>query len=147
LTVIQHLVLGINTHINLDLSITAAETAPGRSIFDLQADFEKINQIIATLTNELQLRLEKIWWPMRFLRNIVNGREKAFINFSISTARKTSWANAVALASSNGAARANYIIGIDNTVERVAKGIINPGFIANTILSPVRWLEYKDVKR
>ena len=28
LTVVQHLVLGINTHINLDLSIAAAETAP-----------------------------------------------------------------------------------------------------------------------
>ncbi|MES2647857.1 MAG: DUF5995 family protein [Bacteroidota bacterium] len=147
LTVIQHLVLGINTHINLDLAIAAAETAPGLTIFDLQQDFEKINQIIAALTNEVQLRLEKIWWPMRLLRNIVNSREKAVINFSISTARKTSWANAVALASANELNRINYITGIDNTVNKVAHRIISPGYLANTILMPVRWLEYKDVRK
>src|SRR3954463_6464412 len=43
LAVIQHLILGINTHINLDLAIAAAEASKGKDIFELQADFEKIN--------------------------------------------------------------------------------------------------------
>ena len=45
LTVIQHLLLGINTHINLDLGIAAAETSPGEAIHDLEQDFLKINQL------------------------------------------------------------------------------------------------------
>ncbi|CAN5713303.1 hypothetical protein BH10BAC3_BH10BAC3_00540 [soil metagenome] len=147
LTVIQHLLLGINTHINLDLAIAAAETAPGESIFSLQTDFEKINNIISALTDEIQYRLEKVWWPMKFLRSIVNGKEKAVINFSITAARKASWANAVALASANGQASVNYVNGIDNTVNNLAKGIISPGFVANLVLTPVRWLEYKDVRK
>ena len=48
--VLQHLILGINAHINLDLGIAAALTAPGDEIIGLQNDFEKINDIIATLT-------------------------------------------------------------------------------------------------
>jgi len=46
LTVIQHLILGVNTHINLDLSIAAADTCVGTNILDLQSDYEKINNII-----------------------------------------------------------------------------------------------------
>ncbi|MEO5782294.1 MAG: DUF5995 family protein, partial [Ginsengibacter sp.] len=50
LVVLQHLILGINTHINLDLAIAAAETCPGEKIYDLQNDFEKINVVIAAQT-------------------------------------------------------------------------------------------------
>jgi hypothetical protein len=46
LIVLQHLLLGINTHINLDLAIAAADCCPGDTIYDLQTDFIKINDII-----------------------------------------------------------------------------------------------------
>ncbi len=38
LTVIQQLLLGINTHINLDLAIAAAHTCPGNGINALEKD-------------------------------------------------------------------------------------------------------------
>lgn len=147
LTVIQHLILGINTHINLDLAIAAAETAPGESIHSLQTDFEKINGTIAALTNEVQYRLEKIWWPMKLLGKVVNGREKAVVNFSISTARKASWSNAVSLATFSGHAATNYIGGIDNTVDQIAKRIIGPGVFISLLLKPVKWFEYREVNK
>ena len=37
--IVQHLVLGVNAHINLDLAIAAAWTSPGAAIRDLQRDF------------------------------------------------------------------------------------------------------------
>jgi hypothetical protein len=40
LIVMQHLLLGINTHINLDLAIAAAHTAPGNAITGLQHDLK-----------------------------------------------------------------------------------------------------------
>src|SRR5690606_22160887 len=39
LVVFQHLLLGINTHINLDLGIAAAQTVSGDQIHEMQADF------------------------------------------------------------------------------------------------------------
>jgi hypothetical protein len=147
LVVIQHLLLGINTHINLDLAIAAAATSPGEEIFDLEADFVKINTLIASLTDVVQARLEQIWWPMRFLKRVVNGQEKAVINFSISTARQTSWANAVALAACPGEAATNYISGMDLVVNSVAQRIIEPGTFTKLVLTPVRWFEYRDINK
>jgi hypothetical protein len=147
LIVLQHIILGINTHINLDLAIAAAETAPGENIFQLQKDFEKINSIIADLTDDVQSKLEKIWWPMKLLRKITNGRDEAVINFSITSARKASWANAVALASVQGPASANYITGIDNTVLGIGKCVVKPEWYKQWLIRFVSWFEEKDTRR
>ena len=147
LTVVQHLVLGINTHINLDLSIAAAETAPGQDIFKMRADYDRINDIIANAANNLQIRLEKIWWPMKLLMRISNNRHKAVINFSILKARQTAWASAAAMALTEGPAEKNYIAGLDNTVVAVANGIINPGTWAGFVLKIVHWAEERDVRK
>ena len=45
--VLQHLLWGMNAHINLDLGIAAAETASGASINDLKQDFDQINELLA----------------------------------------------------------------------------------------------------
>jgi Family of unknown function (DUF5995) len=47
--ILQHLLVGINAHINLDLGIAAAETAPGQALSGLRRDFDRINEIIASL--------------------------------------------------------------------------------------------------
>lgn len=147
LTVIQHLILGVNTHINLDLAIAAAEACPGNDITDLQADFDVINDTIGSLVGEVQDRLTKVWWPLRFVRDITNNQHDAVINFSIVAARKAAWASAVALANIEGETRTNYINSIDNTVTALANGIIKPGFMISLLLKLVRLFEYKDVKR
>ena len=41
--ILQHLLLGMNAHINFDLGIAAAETAPGDELPSLQHDFNQIN--------------------------------------------------------------------------------------------------------
>ena len=41
--IIQHLLLGVNAHINLDLGIVAAEICPGEKLQGFAGDFEKIN--------------------------------------------------------------------------------------------------------
>ncbi|MGH9269604.1 MAG: DUF5995 family protein, partial [Acidimicrobiales bacterium] len=48
--ILQHLLLGINAHINLDLAIAAAEVSPGRAIAGLEADFNRINDVLAALS-------------------------------------------------------------------------------------------------
>ena len=145
LIVLQHIILGINTHINLDLGIAAAEAAPGDSIHDLKNDFEKINEIIAELSGKMQEALCRIWYPLRIINKISRNREEAVINFSIQTARKASWANAVALASAAGQGRSNYINLIDSGVVLIGKKIINPGLFTSFLLKPVRVMEDKDV--
>ena len=51
---LQHLLLGVNAHINLDLGIAAAMTCPGPEIEGLRADFERINDLLAELMEGVQ---------------------------------------------------------------------------------------------
>src|SRR5437868_4505738 len=79
LIVLQHLILGINTHINLDLGIAAAEACPREKILDLKPDFEKINGVIASLMQSVQDDLSKVWPPLYFLERIANHRQEAVL--------------------------------------------------------------------
>ena len=147
LVVLQHLILGINTHINLDLAKAAVQTCPGDAIYDLKYDFEKINDIIEALAQQIQNCLEKIWWPLKFLTDIANNRQEAVLNFSISNARKTSWANAVALSAIQGPAHDHHLGVMENMVTCIADKVINPGRMTNALLKPVVWMEPKEVHK
>jgi hypothetical protein len=145
LIVLQHLILGINTHINLDLGIAAAETCPGDKIHALKGDFEKINGVIASLIQDVQDDLSKVWPPLFFLERIANDREDAVLNFSIDVARKASWNNALVLAKASGVNRENHVRLMDNSVVCLANRVINPGLAVRFILSPVLRMENKNV--
>lgn len=147
LIVLQHLLLGINTHINLDLAIASAVTAPGNAINALQNDFNRINQVIAALIDDVQECLCEVWFPMRMLSKIANGRQMAVLNFSIDKARETSWANAVLLASISGDMQPGYIQQMDITVKAIGSKIFSPGIMMNFILKAIHETEYDDISR
>src|SRR3954470_23923484 len=52
--ILQHLLLGMNAHINLDLAIAAAQVCPGDSIIGLERDFNEINAVLASLETGLE---------------------------------------------------------------------------------------------
>lgn len=54
LLVFQHLLLGMNAHINLDLGIAAAEISGSNNIEDLEEDFIRINEILASMVDDVQ---------------------------------------------------------------------------------------------
>jgi hypothetical protein len=83
LLVAQHLLLGINAHINLDLSIVAVQISPGNKLSTLKNDFDKINNILGDLVDSVQLVLGKIS-PLFNILDQVGGRtDEVLINFSI----------------------------------------------------------------
>lgn len=45
--ILQHLLVGMNAHINLDLGIAAAYTCPGPLLCELRPDYDVINDILA----------------------------------------------------------------------------------------------------
>jgi hypothetical protein len=89
--ILQHLLLGMNAHINLDLAIAAAETAPGAGFLPLKHDFDCINQILASLVNRVQDDVGSLS-PSLVLLDQVGGRtDEAVVNFSIDRARQDAW--------------------------------------------------------
>ena len=90
--ILQHLLLGINAHINLDLGIAAAETVGDGKLMDLKNDFMAINQILTDLVDSMQKRLAKASPLLGLLDAFASTVDEDLINFSMGVARDGAWA-------------------------------------------------------
>ncbi len=97
-TTLQHMLLGINAHINLDLGIAAARTAPGTSLQQLKPDFDAINSLLVSLVDETQRKLSRVWPLMRPLDWLAGRHEERLVGFSMEIARDHAWRFAESLA-------------------------------------------------
>jgi hypothetical protein len=127
--VLQHILLGINAHINLDLGIAAAQTRSGDAIFGLRKDFDRINDIIAALTDRVQECLADIWLPFSLFDYFLRTEDEGWIHFSIRVARGAAWKAATALAFARQSETEKGLIrDLDTAVAFFAKKMIAPGF-------------------
>lgn len=125
----QHILLGINAHINLDLGIAAAQTRSGDAIFGLRKDFDRINDIIAELTDRVQERLADIWLPFRLLDQLLRTEDEGWVHFSVRVGRAAAWKAATALAFARQIETENALVRkLDNAVNVFSLKIKEPGF-------------------
>ncbi len=143
--VLQHLLLGINAHINLDLGIAAAQTSPGDQLASLKGDFDEINRILFELALGTKARLSRVW-PWLVLLDLAAGRsEDRIVNFSLVKARDHAWSLARTLAPLTHAEQEPVITLADNWAAAFGGLISNPGRILGWVLRIVRAGERQSV--
>jgi len=142
LALLQHILLGMNAHINLDLAVSAARVAPGREIIGMKKDFMTVNNILSELTNSMQKQLSKIS-PVMGLLDILGFREdEKVINFSIRKARDFAWLNAMELALLSETEADRRITEIDVRVLEISRLVASPpGRILRLVLNIISLLE------
>ena len=136
--VLQHLLMGMNAHINLDLGIAAAETVPPEELQNLKGDFEKINEVLASLVGSVQNELAEIWLLLGILNRYLGSVEKAIINFSMEKARDAAWSFAEELSPLTGEARERAIEEKDAMFATFSNVIMHPGFTLSMVLKIIR---------
>lgn len=142
LIVLQHLFLGMSAHINMDLGIAAAEVCPGEKIFTLEGDFKKINEVLASLVNEVQKELARIWPMFRWIDWAGGRLDEALADFSMEIARDNAWEVACALAKiPTEEEKQKYIQSLDKRVQRFGRKIERPGIILGSLSRIIRWTE------
>lgn len=145
LVIMQHVLLGMNAHINLDLGIAAAEFAPRGQIHELEHDFMMINELLAELVDEVQERIGSVSPLMFFLDWVGKSDDEAIVNFSISKARECAWDVAEQLSSAPPDRKASIISNVDNRISRFGRIVAHPpGFILSKVLTFIRLFEEKD---
>ncbi|WP_340115093.1 DUF5995 family protein [Maribellus mangrovi] len=127
LLVVQHLLLGMNAHINLDLGIAAAEISGADNIKDLEADFIRINEILASMVDEVQHGISSIWPFLRKILRLLNKVDNYIIDWSMKIARKGAWKYAQKMAIANSTNWLEEIAARDQKVAAKTKIIIQPG--------------------
>lgn len=145
--VLQHLLLGMNAHINFDLGIAAAETSPGKSINDLKEDFNKINSILASLVDEVSDKLSGVWPLLKLLDWIAGKTDEALINFSMENARDQAWKTALRFSALNKNSIQIEESKLDNWVSIFGGVITNPGWFINLLLKIIRLGEIKSTSK
>lgn len=145
LLIIQHILLGMNAHINLDLGISAAEIMPYRKIAPLKKDFGVINEIIASINQKVQDSLSKICYSIDLIDKISNNKDNIVLDFAISKARETSWATAYILSNSSNLFRPSIINLVDNAATLIGKNIIVSPKTPKLILKKLKECESADI--
>lgn len=136
--VLQHLLMGMNAHINLDLGIAAAETASPEELQSLKGDFNKINQVLASLVGSVQYELAEIWPILAIMNRYLGSVETAIINFSMEKARDAAWSFAEELSPLSGEQREKAILDKDAMFAEFSNVIMHPGFVASLVNKIIR---------
>ncbi len=145
--VLQHLLLGMNAHINLDLGIAAAETVSPEELPNLKNDFEKINQVLASLVGGVQAELAEIWPILGFFNRNLGNVETAIINFSMEKARNAAWSFANKLSPLSGEHRLQVIKYKDDEMALFSRVVSHPGLYGSLILAAIRLGESGSIKQ
>lgn len=147
LLVLQHLLLGMNAHINLDLGVAAAETCPGSSLPGLQHDFDEINALLAAMIDEVQRRIATVSPWMTFLDRVGARSDEEICSFCIDRARDVAWRSATTLAPLASAPRDATITMMDAAVAVLAIPIRTPPPLTRATLLAIRMRESSDVAK
>ncbi|MHA7111576.1 DUF5995 family protein [Sunxiuqinia elliptica] len=139
--VLQHLLLGMNAHINLDLGIAATQIMAGKQLDDLHDDFNRINDILSSLVHEVQNKLSRIWPALKYILKWTGEVDDYLVDFSMQLARDGAWKFATQLHQTPPNQQANFIDQRDQRVATKVAVVLEPGLIANTVLAVVRLTE------
>lgn len=141
---LQHLLLGMNAHINLDLGVTAAALDPGNDLDAVRPDFETINDILAGLVDACQDALGQVSPWLRLVDHIGGASDETVVRFSLVAARRNAWRVATRLAPLSGSSLEREIASVDRSTAQIARVVTNPGFLASAVLGVVRLREESD---
>jgi hypothetical protein len=147
--ILQHLLSGMNAHINFDLAIAAAETCPGAAIESLKNDFDQINRLLADLVEPVELELAEVSPWIGLIATFGGHSEDALLSFNIGAARKLAWEQALRLSALQGSDQqvslALTIRGMDALVACMGELILHPGPRLQIGLLLARLREERDV--
>jgi hypothetical protein len=147
LITLQHLLLGINAHINLDLGIAVSKTVGNTSdLPTIHNDFNKINAILSSMVDAVQKSIGTVSPLFFLLDRFAKGKEDAIAAFSINVARDGAWIFAntyhVSIDKRLAFERRDQVIG-----QLAAKLYTIKSRFLRFVIKIIRWFETKNINK
>jgi len=143
---LQHLLLGMNAHINLDLGIATADVSTTEDLPAIRADFDRINTVLFAMLDELQGGLCSVSPWMARVDRLGLGFDEACMRTGIRTARDLAWRLAEDLVVVDDAeGRAHEIGARDDDTARLGQLIAHRFSLFHLANRVVCWREPRDV--
>ena len=144
--VLQHLMLGMNAHINLDLGVVTAELGDTYGIDQMAGDFRRINDLLASMVESCQRGVSDVSPWMGLLDRMGGRTDTVFVRFSLVRARDVAWHTAQRLAPLPTAARRDAIEQLDQDVARLGALVLDGPLPVDLALVAVRLRERRHVR-
>ncbi|HEU4412632.1 MAG TPA: DUF5995 family protein [Polyangiaceae bacterium] len=145
--VVQHLLLGMNAHINVDLGIAAAAIAQTpEGLKALWPDFKRINDVLARLVVVVEDELGQIAPRLKRIEDFAPSLEDKLFDFGMDVARDLAWALAERLVATPPGERDAVIAARDAEVARVGRGLYPLTGLVGDVARWVRETESGDVR-
>ncbi len=124
--VLQHLLVAMNAHINLDLGIAVAAAVPTAELSAFRGDFDRMNDLLASLVDGVKEELAEVWPAVRRLDRLAGRSDDEIIRFSMSKARRRAWRFAERLAEEDAGGWGRRIAESDLEVALLGRLILQP---------------------
>ena len=140
--IVQHLLLGINAHVNHDLPQVVVELAPAADDLGvLRADFDAVNDILAEMLPEVVRSLSAVSRWVNLVAARGGGR---MFEFSLLVARRQAWTTAERFHRLDADSRRTEARELDELVSVLAYTVTHPGRPGSWAVSVGRRLEERD---
>lgn len=144
----QHVLLGINAHANLDLGIAAFEVAENLpKMQDLRNDFLKVNEVLMGMINDFQGKLNRLGGLGKLVDGMMFGLDEALFGISLKAARELAWQFALQLNAvrHDSSTIADIIRKKDVEVTDLGRRVLRPPLWSRPLLLLARQLEHRNV--
>lgn len=150
LSILQHLLLGMNAHINYDLGIVAAQVSEDEAqLLTLRTDFLRINDLLAATLDTFQDRINRFSPVMRIIDRLGYRFDEAIFNFNLAHARDAAWSLATSLLALRNSefpgAAEDALDVLDSKLAWLGRLLIDPGPVLRPAARAIRMFENQDV--
>ncbi len=144
--VLQHLMLGMNAHINLDLGVVTASFADRDGLDAMVRDFARINDVLATMTAACQRAVGEASPWIGVLDRWGGRTDSSVVRFSIVRARTAAWHTAERLSRLDAGSRQTAVDALDRQVADLARLVLETPVWGRAALLAVRARETASVR-
>lgn len=143
--IVQHLLAGVNAHIDLDLGIAAETVAPGAQLPGLQSDFDLVNQVLAQEVAGVLDEIDELSPVLAAIYDVFAKFETDFIDHMLAFTREEAWGFAKELAALPPMLQPAAIDIRDVFVAGAGAVIIAPPKFLESVLESIAQLESRDI--
>lgn len=145
--VLQHLMVGMNAHIDLDLGIAAAECVETGRVGEMKRDFKRINTLLIEMIDAVQLQLARVWPVFRVIDLMAGRLDESLAGLGMRLTRGYAWDVAESLSPLSTDERRERIAALDETVTGMGQTLLYSGVLLWILLLLIRVTEVRSVPR
>jgi len=142
---VQHMIAGVNAHIDLDLGIAVEEIAPGSELPSLHHDFNTVNAVLSSQVSTVVTEIDSLSPVLADIYKALMQHELDLIAYGLVIVRDSAWHFASVLAMEPEILHPSTIMLHDLGVAQLGSLILHPPGLLSQVVAIIAAQESRDI--